>query len=422
MASPIEASSMTNLPLPERPTAAERPRLSLSMIVRDEAERIEAALASVAGFVDEMVVLDTGSSDDTVAIAERCGAVVASMPWPGDFAPARNRALELVRGDWVLVLDADERLRPEARGPLLDLMARPELLVITLLRQEEGALQSPYSSVSRLFRRHPALRWSRPYHAMVDDSVMDLLQREPHWRIAQCPEAALLHTGYRPELLADGRKARLLRQAMEAELRERPGNPYACAKLGALLVDQGERSAGISLLEKGLDHCPAGADPERFELLLHLAIAHTADRPDQTAELYRQALALPLDPRLTLAARLNLASLLLEEGALEEAAMLCRKATEVAPAIAQGWSQLGLVERRRGAIADAIGAYRQALALDPHQAATRQNLAVALLLAGDIPGCREAFRQAIALLERQGRGEEAQALARQAASMVRLND
>jgi hypothetical protein len=47
---------------------------------------------------------------------------------------------------------------------------------------------------------------------------------------------------------------------------------------------------------------------------------------------------------------------------------------------------------------------------------------VALLLAGDIPGCREAFRQAIALLEGQGRGEEAQALARQAASMVRLND
>jgi tetratricopeptide (TPR) repeat protein len=301
-------------------------------------------------------------------------------------------------------------------------MARPELLVITLLRHEEGALQSPYSSVSRLFRRHPALRWSRPYHAMVDDSVTELLEREPHWRIAQCPEPALLHTGYRPELLADGRKARRLRQAMEAELRERPNDPYACAKLGALLVDQGERAAGISLLKKGLDHCPAEADPERFELLLHLAIAHTAERPCQAAELYRQALVLPLDPRLTLAARLNLASLLLEEGALEEAARLCRTATEVAPAIAQGWSQLGLVERRRGAITAAISAYHQALALDPHQATTRQNLAVALLLAGDIPGCREAFRQAIALLERQGRSEEAQALARQAASMVRLND
>jgi len=413
---------MLNLPLPEQPPASERPRLSLSMIVRDEAEQIEAALTSVAGFVDEMVVLDTGSSDDTVAIAERCGAVVAAMPWPGDFTPARNRALELVRGDWVLVLDADERLRPEARAPLLELMAKPELLVITLLRQEEGALQSPYSSVSRLFRRHPALRWSRPYHAMVDDSVTELLEREPHWRIAQCPEPALLHNGYRPELLADGRKARLLRQAMEADLRERPGDPYACAKLGALLVEEGERTAGIALLEEGLAQCPAAADPERFELLLHLAIAHTAGQPARATALYRQALVLPLDARLTLGARLNLASLLLEEGALEEAARLCREATEVAPTIAQAWSQLGLVERRRGAIAVAISAYRRALALDPHQAATRQNLAVALLLAGDIPGCRDAFRQAITLLKAQGRGEEALALARQAASMVRLND
>jgi len=67
--------------------------LSLSMIVRDEAGRLERCLASVAGFVDEMVLIDTGSIDDTVAIAERCGAMVHRLAWPGDFAPARNAAL-----------------------------------------------------------------------------------------------------------------------------------------------------------------------------------------------------------------------------------------------------------------------------------------------------------------------------------------
>ena len=404
--------------------------LSLSMLARNEAGQIEAALASVADFVDEMVVLDTGSTDDTVAIAERCGAVVHSIAWPGDFAPARNRALELVRGDWVLVLDADERLRPEARQPLLELMQQPDLLLVTLLRQELGATQSPYSSVSRLFRRHGAIRWSRPYHAMVDDSVMALMAAEPHWRLAQCPEPALLHTGYRPELLADGAKARRLRQAMESDLREHPGDPYASAKLGALLVEEGERTVGIALLEQGLAQCPAGADPERFELLLHLAIAHGARSPDLAIPLYRQALALPLDPRLTLAARLNLAGLLLEAGvtgqsseqATEEAALLCREATTAAPAIALAWSQLGLVERRRGAIGAAIHAYRRALSLDPDHTPTHQNLAVALLLGGDIPGCRAAFRQTIRLLEQQGRPEEARALAQQAATMVRLDD
>ena len=88
--------------------------LSLSMIVRDEEARLGECLRSVQGFADEMVVVDTGSTDATVAIAEAAGARVEQIPWPGDFAPARNQALEFLNGDWVLVLDADEQLRPEA--------------------------------------------------------------------------------------------------------------------------------------------------------------------------------------------------------------------------------------------------------------------------------------------------------------------
>ena len=147
--------------------------LSLSMIVRDEAAQIEDCLRSVQGFVDEMVVVDTGSTDNTVALAQAMGARVERIDWPGDFAPARNQALQWVSGDWVLVLDADERLRPEAVAPLRALMAQPNVLLINLLRHERGAVQSPYSNVSRLFRRHPAIRWSRAYHSMVDDSVAE---------------------------------------------------------------------------------------------------------------------------------------------------------------------------------------------------------------------------------------------------------
>ena len=75
--------------------------LSLSMIVRDEQENLDACLRSVADFVDEMVVVDTGSRDGTVAVAEGWGARVHHLPWPGDFAPARNHALAKTRGDWV---------------------------------------------------------------------------------------------------------------------------------------------------------------------------------------------------------------------------------------------------------------------------------------------------------------------------------
>jgi len=206
--------------------------LSLSMIVRDEAERMEACLRSVQGMVDEMVVVDTGSCDDTVAIARAAGATVHEIPWPGDFAPARNQALQWVRGDWVLVLDADERLSSEAVPSLRTLMAQPDVLVINLLRFEVGSRQAPYSSVSRLFRRHPELHWSRPYHSMVDDSVRALLHQEPHWRIEDCPEPALLHDGYSPERLAGSGKGKRLRQAMEAELRRSPGGSLCQRKAG----------------------------------------------------------------------------------------------------------------------------------------------------------------------------------------------
>jgi len=394
--------------------------LSLSMIVRDEAERLAACLRSVQGFVDEMVVVDTGSSDDTVAIAEGLGATVHRFDWPGDFAPARNQALQWVSGDWVLVLDADEQLRPEAREPLRQLMEQPELLLVNLLRQELGALQSPYSNVSRLFRRHPAIRWSRAYHSLVDDSVAELLQREPHWRIADCSTPALLHDGYRPELLSAGNKAARLRSAMEAELLARPDDPYACAKLGSLEVAEGQAQRGIELLRRGLQHCPAGAHPERYELLLHLAMAEAEREPAAAIALYRQALVTPLAPRLTLAARLNLAALLLHQGQLEDAEELCRQATTVAPEIGLGWFNLGVIRRRRGDLAGALEAYRKAAALSPEHAETQQNLAVALLLGGDIIGARQGFRQAIQLLVLQGRGDEAEQLRQQAGQLVKL--
>jgi tetratricopeptide (TPR) repeat protein len=394
--------------------------LSLSMIVRDEATQIEDCLRSVQGFVDEMVVVDTGSTDNTVALAEAMGARVERIAWPGDFAPARNQALAWVSGDWVLVLDADERLRPEAMAPLRALMAQPDVLLINLLRHERGAVQSPYSNVSRLFRRHPAIRWSRAYHSMVDDSVAELLQQESHWRIADCPEPALLHDGYRPELLAQGNKPQRLRQAMEAELLERPGDPYACAKLGSLEVAEGNLERGVALLRQGLAQCSAEAHPERYELLLHLALAEALRDPDAAAALYRDALALPLAPRLSLAARLNLAALLLQQGQAQEAEALCQQATATAPEISLGWYNLGLIRRRLGDIAGALEAYREARRLQPEHPETHQNLAVALLLGGDIDGARSSFRQAIALLNQQGRSSDAALLRQQAGAMVKL--
>ena len=394
--------------------------LSLSMIVRNEEARLAACLASVKGLADELVVVDTGSTDGTIAVAEAAGARVERIDWPGDFAPARNRAMDFLSGDWVLVLDADEQLRPEVIPSLKALMAQPDVLVINLLRLELGAAMAPYSNVSRLFRRHPGIRWSKPYHSMIDDSVQVLLEQEPHWRIADCREPAILHDGYRPELLAGTDKAERLRQAMQSELERHPGDPYASAKLGGLLISDGQHQEAVVLLRRALNQ-DSMQDGERYELMLHLALAVTPSEPGEAIALYRKALEISLDTRITLGARLNLAARLMEQGDLEEAINLTRIATQRAPEVALGWYNLGLMHRRRGDISAALQAYEQALQLDPDNAACHQNHAVALLMGGDIEGARQGFRNAIARLDHQGRTDEAQNLRQTAGQIVKLD-
>lgn len=98
--------------------------LSAILITRNEAHNLEDCLASLQGLVDEIVVVDTRSSDDTVAIAHRFGAKVSQPDdWPG-FGPQKNRALELATQTWVLSIDADERVTPELAAEINRVIAQ----------------------------------------------------------------------------------------------------------------------------------------------------------------------------------------------------------------------------------------------------------------------------------------------------------
>ena len=92
--------------------------ITLCLIVRDEERFLPGCLASVAGAVGQIVVVDTGSRDRTREIAAAAGAALVDHPWAEDFAAARNAALPYVTGQWILVLDADERLAPGAGAAL----------------------------------------------------------------------------------------------------------------------------------------------------------------------------------------------------------------------------------------------------------------------------------------------------------------
>jgi glycosyltransferase involved in cell wall biosynthesis len=98
------------------------PQLSIIVITKNEAHRIERCLRSVA-FADELIVVDSGSTDETVARARACGARVTVTDWPG-FGPQKNRALALARGRWVLSIDADEEVDDELRAAILNVVRK----------------------------------------------------------------------------------------------------------------------------------------------------------------------------------------------------------------------------------------------------------------------------------------------------------
>jgi tetratricopeptide (TPR) repeat protein len=95
-----------------------RTRLSVAMIVRDEQEVLAESIESVRKIADEIVILDTGSTDRTPELATRLGARLYHMPWANDFSAARNQCAKFVTGNWVLWLDAGERISAEDAAEL----------------------------------------------------------------------------------------------------------------------------------------------------------------------------------------------------------------------------------------------------------------------------------------------------------------
>ncbi len=138
-----------------------KPRLSVILITKNEALRLGATLDAIS-FADEIIVLDSGSTDGTVELARRYSdKVYVSDGWPG-FGPQKNRALDLASGDWVLSLDADERVTPELAAEIQAALARPRAEMYELPRSSSYCGRTIRHSgwwpdyVARLFLRGSA--------------------------------------------------------------------------------------------------------------------------------------------------------------------------------------------------------------------------------------------------------------------------
>src|SRR5436190_450999 len=145
--------------------------LSLCLIVRDGERSLAAALHSARPFMDEMVVVDTGSVDGSREIARQMGARLYEFPWCDDFSAARNYSLDQATGDWIFWMDADDILPPESGQELRRLVAgcpgRDTAFLITVVerkqRQRGQRAETGHGHV-KLFPRHPGIRFRYRIH------------------------------------------------------------------------------------------------------------------------------------------------------------------------------------------------------------------------------------------------------------------
>ena len=221
-------------------------RISACYIVRTEAARLSRSLASLSGAVDEIVVVDTGSSDDTIKIAEEYGARVFSFPWRDDFSAARNFSLSKATGDWILVVDADEYFPDGMAGNIRRAVERygKEADLLMFLRREldEDAGKVLLDSyVPRLLRRAKGLAYEGAIHEEPRHHG-EVIRR---MAAISGGELLMMHTGYSATLLRA--KAERNLALLEKELQS--GNPR-----DSIYMYLAETHDGLGNAEEAMKH------------------------------------------------------------------------------------------------------------------------------------------------------------------------
>ena len=221
-----------------------RPRLTAALVVKDEEEHLSACLESLSGIVDEIVIVDTGSIDASPKIAERHGARVLNEPWRDDFAHARNVGLDAATGEWILYIDADERV--ELTGQLDPALTRPEAVAAHVQFQASSRL-TPYRE-HRLFRNRDDIRFRGQIHETVMPDIRALVKQDG-LAIVEAP-LSVRHLGYEGDLTHKHQRNRpMLLKAVEGD----PERIYLWHALGECEMGLNGPEAAEAAWRRGLE-------------------------------------------------------------------------------------------------------------------------------------------------------------------------
>ena len=348
--------------------------LSACLIVKNEERHLARCLTSIATVADEVVVVDTGSEDDTVAIAKQHGAKTSFFAWCDDYAAARNASLAEATGAFILYIDADEELHPDDAPRLRALLESGNVDAVQV------AIVSPLASgmtnvarYLRVFRNYPGIHFVEPIHEQIWPA---LAVHEP--RVADT-ELRILHHGYAVSEDAIDRKRRRNLDGALRVLERQPDNAFYLYHAGIGHLTLSEPDKAMPWLERALRHAQGG---ERPVILNALAQACFDQKEHRQAEQHLRQ-SVELEPRQIHGWGLLADVLLLAQRhaeairALRAALAVARSAlhTDVRPDRAVLHMKLGMCELLTHAPAEAehsLGAALASETLSPEDQATAE--------------------------------------------------
>ncbi|TYS63754.1 glycosyltransferase [Bacillus infantis] len=203
-------------------------KISACLIAKNEEIYIERCIGSFASIIDEFILVDTGSTDNTVKVAETLGAKVYFYQWTDDFSAARNFALSKAKGDWIIFLDADEYFRIDDEKKLVKILnnihdTKVEALSTTLVNyDEDNLIQQSTLPVIRVFRRKQGLCFTGVIHENLrsENGQINLYDARN--------EITIFHTGYSPSEFERKAKVKRNLDLLFLELNKDPENSDIC--------------------------------------------------------------------------------------------------------------------------------------------------------------------------------------------------
>jgi tetratricopeptide (TPR) repeat protein len=347
-----------------------RINLSVCMIIRDESERLPRVIESVRPIADEVIVVDTGSTDDSIAVAEGLGAAVIRHVWQDDFAEARNTSIEAAHGDWILCIDADEFVPAESLDKIREAMSADGDAYF--VRIESAARSSAgkcfVNFFPRLFRKMDGVRFEGRVHEQIFPSLERAKAR------VLVSEIVLGHTGYDLSAKQLAEKARRNADLLLRESDNRPDDPLVLYHLGEAYSMMDDYGGAIEFYEKALG---VGRLPKEILCALYQNLGSALVKQRRYEEaIIRLRKALKVDPSL-LTAHLVIASALFGMGKFD------RAEAEI----------LSYISRTQ----DANRGRRLRLGYEPEIGSALVLLAKCRLARGDLEKAREALTDAIGL-------------------------